>query len=71
MTNTSDERAFCTSDLLYGACNYCERARQINNDIWWYCSALRRDFPDAEWDGEKGDKSDCSYFEYNGGYEKT
>lgn len=59
-----------TSEELYGACNYCERACQKNNG-YWYCSARQDDFPDADWSADEEDESECDYFEYNDGYRNT
>ena len=58
------------AEELQLACNYCERACQ-DEDGYWFCVDDENDFPCADWDSEEEDESECSSFEYNGGYRNT
>ena len=51
------------AEELLGACNFCMHSI-CNEDGYWYCRKRRyKYFPEAEWNQDEGDTSECPSYE--------
>ncbi len=50
-------------EFLSGACDFCIHARRTNRG-YWYCTCHENDyFPEAEWDEDEDDSSECPSYD--------